>query len=124
MLSNVSCSSYMPYIWNTQTFINSYWIVHAIKLSLKDQFKQSWHISIQNSPKTLIYKCFKRTLAFEIYLEILDNKYLFEFLKFRTTNHKRHIESESESVNRRRTDNTMAKTNRTTGQITIYKSYI
>jgi hypothetical protein len=77
---------------------------------LKDQFKQSWHISIQNSPTTLIYKCFKKILAFEIYLEILDSKYLFKFLKFRTTNHKRHIESESESVNRR-TDNTMAKTN-------------
>ena len=37
----------MPYIWNTQTFINSYWIVNAIKLSLKDQLEQAWHISIQ-----------------------------------------------------------------------------
>ena len=31
----------MPYIWNTQTFINSNWIVNAVKLSLTDQFKQS-----------------------------------------------------------------------------------
>ena len=25
----------MPYIWNTQTFINCNWIVNAVKLSLK-----------------------------------------------------------------------------------------
>jgi len=31
----------IPYIWNTQTFINSNWIVHTVKLSLKDKFKQS-----------------------------------------------------------------------------------
>ena len=31
----------MPYIWNTQTFINSNWIVNEVKLSLKDKFKQS-----------------------------------------------------------------------------------
>jgi hypothetical protein len=30
---------------------------------------------------------------------------------------------ESESVNQRRTDNTMAKRKRTKGQITIYKTY-
>ena len=26
-----------------QTFINSNWIVNAVKCSLKDQLKQSWH---------------------------------------------------------------------------------
>ena len=38
----------MPYtcIWNTPTFINSNWIVNAVNLSLKDQFKQSWHTSM------------------------------------------------------------------------------
>ena len=46
----------MPYTWNTQTFINSNWIVNEVKLSLKDKFKQSWYTSIQNSPTTLIYR--------------------------------------------------------------------
>ena len=31
----------MPYTWNTQTFINSNWIVNEVKLSLKDKCKQS-----------------------------------------------------------------------------------
>ena len=72
----------MPSIWNTQTFINSNWIVNAVKLSLKYQFKQLWHSLIQISPKPLIYRCFKETFEFEIYLEILDNKYLFDFFYF------------------------------------------
>jgi hypothetical protein len=44
----------MPYIWYTHTFINSYWIVNVVKLSLKDKFKQSWHTSIQNSTKIFV----------------------------------------------------------------------
>ena len=56
ILKNILNECGMPYIWNTQTFINSNWIVNAVKLSLKDPFKQSWHTSIQSSPKSLIYK--------------------------------------------------------------------
>ena len=78
----------MLYIWNTQTFIHSNWIVNAVKLSLKYKFKQSWHTSIQNSPKTLIYRCIKETFKFEKYLEILGSKYLLDFFKFRTSNHR------------------------------------
>jgi hypothetical protein len=36
--------------------------------------------------------CFKETFEFEKYLEILDNKYLLDFFKFRTSNHKLPIE--------------------------------
>jgi len=81
MLSNVSCiyeleftwlkfvqnilnECGMPYIWNTQTFIHSNWIVNAINLSLKNQLQQSCHTSIQNSPKTLIYRYSKKTFEF------------------------------------------------------------
>ena len=42
--------------------------------------------------KTLIYRCFKETFEFEKYLEILDSKYLLDFFKFRTSNHKLPIE--------------------------------
>jgi hypothetical protein len=64
-------------------FIYSYWIVNAVKLRLKDKFKQSCHTSIQNSPKTLFYRCIKEIFEFEKkYLEILDHEYLFDFFKF------------------------------------------
>jgi hypothetical protein len=92
MLSNVSCiyeleftwlkfaqnilnECGMPFIWIIHTFINSNWIVNAVKLSLKDQLEQSCHPSIQHSPKTLIYRYSKKTF------EIPNNKYLFEFLQ-------------------------------------------
>jgi hypothetical protein len=65
-------------------FIKFNWIVNGVKYSLKDQFKQSLHTSIQNSPKTLIYRCFKETFEFEKYLEILDNKDLLDFFKLRS----------------------------------------
>ena len=51
-------------------FINSYWIANAV-----DKLKQSWHSSIQNSPKNSFYRCFKETFEFEKkYLEIVDHK--------------------------------------------------
>ena len=84
ILKNILNECGMSYIWNTHTFINSNWIVNAVKLSLKDQFKQLWHSLIQISLKPLIYRCFKETFEFEIYLEILDNKYLFDVFNFRT----------------------------------------
>ena len=83
---------YAIYLEHTD-FIYTYWIVNAVKLGLKDKFKQSWHTSIQNSPKTLFYRCFKDSFEFEIFLlEILDHKYLFDFFKLRTNNQKLPIE--------------------------------
>jgi hypothetical protein len=52
----------MPYIWYTHTFINSYWIVNAVKLILKDKLKQSWNTSIQNSPKTFFSSIFQGSI--------------------------------------------------------------
>ena len=59
---------------------------------------------------------------FEKYLEIPDNKYILELFKLWTTNHKPPIEAESESGNRRKTENTMSIAKRTKGQTTIYKT--
>ena len=83
----------MPYIWYTHTFINSYWIVNAVKLSLKDKFKQSWNTSIQNSPKTFFSLILQGSIEiWKKYLEILDRKYLYDLFKLRTRNHKLPIE--------------------------------
>jgi hypothetical protein len=83
----------MPYIWYTHTFINSYWIVNVVKLSLKDKFKQSWHTSIQNSPKTFFFLMFQGSIEiWKKYLEIRDHKYLLDSFKLRTRNHKLPIE--------------------------------
>ena len=74
-------------------FIYTYWIVNAAKLSLKDKFKQSWYTSIQNSPKTLVYRCFKETFEFKKKcLESVDHIYLFDFFKLQTSNRKLPIE--------------------------------
>ena len=84
---NILNECVLPYIWNTQTFMNLYWIVNVVKLNLKDKFKQSWHTSIRNSPKTLLYRCFKETLEFE--KKIVRNSgshILIRLFKFRTTN--------------------------------------
>ena len=43
---------YAIYLEHTDC-IYTYWIVNAVRLSLKDKFKKSWHTSIQNSPKTI-----------------------------------------------------------------------
>ena len=74
-------------------FINSYWIVNAVKLRLKDKFKQSCHTSIQNLPKTLFYRCFKE--AFEFEKKIFRNsgsRILIRLFQIRTSNHKLPIE--------------------------------
>ena len=83
--------------------------------------QQSYHTSIQNSPKTLIYRCSKKTFEFEKYLEIPDNKDLlvFECFKFWTTNHKLPIEEESESVIEERQTTQWPKQK---GQTTIYRT--
>ena len=33
----------MSNIWNTQTFLNSTWLINTVKLKLRDQFEQTWH---------------------------------------------------------------------------------
>ena len=82
----------MPYVWNTQTFINTAWLVSSIKLRLKDQFEQHWHSIVDNSPKALNYRLFKTDFKLEKYFSILDYHHSIEFCRFRTTNHKLPIE--------------------------------
>ena len=54
--------------------VNSKWLVEAIKLRLKDQFKQEWHHDIMHSYKTIVYRIYKDTHCYENYLSILNSK--------------------------------------------------
>ena len=79
-------------VWDTQTFINSNWLHSSVKLKLKDQYIQTWHSLIENSPKAINYRIFKETFEFEKYFQILDFKKATDLCRFRTTNHKLPIE--------------------------------
>lgn len=81
------------YIWTQQIFQNSDWLIAAIKNRLCEQFVQEWHSLLQNSPKALNYRLFKDTFEFEHYLNILEDKDIYSFCKFRTSNHKLPIET-------------------------------
>ena len=69
------------------------WLRLTVSRNLKDQFEQNWHLLLEESPKAVNYKVFKDSFSSEAYLDILDNKNLVEFCRFRTTNHKLPIEA-------------------------------
>jgi hypothetical protein len=53
----------MANIWNTQTFLNSTWLINTVKLKLRDQFEQTWISLIDemkrnetNRNETVLYK--------------------------------------------------------------------
>ena len=76
-------------IWQNQfssALINIKWIKAKVKLTLIDQFKQSWYSNLDNSPKALNYRIYKHELKFENYLDILTKKDAITFCKFRTCN--------------------------------------
>jgi hypothetical protein len=82
----------MSNIWNTQTFLNSTWLINTVKLKLRDQFEQTWHSLIDDSPKANNYKLFKTSFQIEDYFELREHKKAIDFCRFRTTNHKFPIE--------------------------------
>ena len=64
------------------------------KRRIYDQFIQSWHMSINNSPKLELYSKFKKEFSYESYLDIIsNNKWLKVFARFRLSSHKLEIES-------------------------------
>ena len=79
-------------IWLNQSFPNKNWLKSKVKLTLIDQFKQSWESTVENSPKSLNYRIFKEELKFENYLNILSKKDAITLLKFRICNHHLPIE--------------------------------
>jgi hypothetical protein len=43
---------------------------NVVKMNLIDQFKQTWSTSVDNWPKALNYRLYKKGVSFENYLEI------------------------------------------------------
>ena len=79
-------------IWNCQNFINERWTKEKINQCLWDQLKRNWNDDRQTCSKTSNHRILKDSFGFEDYFNILDEKYLFAFCKFRTVNHRPPIE--------------------------------
>jgi hypothetical protein len=74
-------------VWTFQnTNFNDEWVIAYVKLRLRDNFLQEWNSNLENAPKTLNYRLYKQIFEFENYFNILENKDIFTFCKFRTTN--------------------------------------
>ena len=83
----------LSYVWISKYFVSENWLYNTVKLSLIDQFRQTWHVAVQNSPKALNYRLYKDNLQLENYFKILDEKNIVTFARFRTLNSKIPIES-------------------------------
>jgi hypothetical protein len=59
----------MSNIWNTQTFLNSTWLINTVKLKLRDQFEQTWISLIDDSPEANNYKLIKTSFQMEDYFD-------------------------------------------------------
>jgi len=46
------------------------WMSNVVKMNLIDQFKQTWSTSVDNSPKALNYRLYKKGVSLENYLRI------------------------------------------------------
>ena len=71
---------------------NTEWVIVYVKLRLRDNFLQEWNSNLENSSKALNYRLYKQIFEFEKYFNILENKDIFTFCKFRTTNTKEKCE--------------------------------
>ena len=80
-ISNILNECGMSNIWNTQTCLNSTWLINTVKLKLRDEFEQTWHSLIDDSPKVNNYKLFKTSFQMEDYFELLEHKKSHRFLQ-------------------------------------------
>ena len=83
----------LSYVWQSQNVMNMKWFSEAVKQRLSDHARQSWLSTVNDSPKCIIYRCFKTTLDLEPYLSILPISFRIILTKFRTTNHRLPIET-------------------------------
>ena len=70
-LRNVFDDTGFSYIWTTQLFPSSDWLIPSIKMRLHDQFRQEWHSLMLNSPKSINYRLFKETFQFECFFKYI-----------------------------------------------------
>lgn len=67
------------------------WLKTVVQ-SMKDQYKQNWHIAMEDSSKSLCYLLFKQKLEFESYFNMLETNEIVELCKFITSYYKLPIE--------------------------------
>ena len=83
-----------PDIWLNQRDIQQINLnPHALKQTLIDQFKQSWHDQLLQTNKGRIYNSFKHDINFETYLTKLNKSEWLHLFKFRTANHLLPVET-------------------------------
>ena len=76
----------LSYIWQTKSIKSVEWLRKTVFFRLKDQFFQKWKSEMYNSPKGVLYRCYKHELVLENYLMSLPYKFAVSFCKFRTCN--------------------------------------
>ena len=86
-IKEILCDAERPDLWDKQNDICSKNISKIIKPRLIDQYKQSWHSSLQESSKGRNYALFKDRIELETYFLKLQPKHYIPIVKFRTGNH-------------------------------------
>lgn len=79
-------------IWETQNFPNHNWLKSAVNHKLRDLYINEWHLTLQTSSNSNIYRIFKTNFGFEEYLKETSSSVLYYMLKFRTRNHHLPVE--------------------------------
>ena len=87
-IKNILDNTGHSFIWLSQILPENLSIVHAVKISLQDQYVQEWNTIINDSSKCVLYRTFKRNFVFENYLTTLSPYNRKLLCKFRTINHK------------------------------------
>ena len=82
----------LSYVWLNQYFISEQWLKNSVKTVSKISLTKTWHANIDTGLKTLNYRLFKNKFEFENYLNILDDRDIFTFCRFRLNNHKLPVE--------------------------------
>ena len=73
----------MSNIWLSQNMINAKWLSEAVKLRLKDQFKQQWWVDCRNHAKCSNYQLFSNHALQEYLTTDLSSRHRTALVKFR-----------------------------------------
>lgn len=91
-IENILQSVGLNYIWLNNNVNNINWLCNEVKKRLQFQFIQKYNADIQESPKYINYRIFKKDFFIEKYMLELQPKFYIPLAKFRTTNNRLPIE--------------------------------
>lgn len=87
------CSLGFSGIWDTQSFLNTKWIVAATKQKSLDLYIQKWFSTIENTSNSNTYKLFKTKFERSHYINLLPRTLCLKYIRFRTRNHRLPVET-------------------------------